>query len=362
MNSKNPVNSIKISLDCMGGDNAPLSVIKGASLISNSLNNQIKFLLFGDEEIIKQLLQKYEIKSEYEIFHSDNVVPSDLKPSSALRGMNKEYKNSSMVLAIKAVKNKLADVVVSSGNTGALMAISRFTIGMLPGIDRPAIVTCIPNEISEKFVMLDLGANIGATTDDLLQLSLMGAVFGRIILKKNSNSDLRLSLLNIGEEEIKGNDIIKNTYQTLKNLSKNNLFKFNGYLEPQNIFKNMTDVIVCDGFIGNIAIKTMEGTVSLIKKYLTLAFKSSILARIGYLFVKKSLKKTMTLIDPRNKNGAMLIGLNGIVIKSHGSADGLAFSHAINVAYELANDDINTKITHEFEKYNSDFESEEKNI
>ena len=356
MNSNNP---IRISLDCMGGDNAPLSVIEGAYISSKILKNKVKFLFFGDEVLIKQLLKQYEIESNYEIFHSENNIPNDAKPSNAMRGITREYKNSSMVLAIKAVKNEIADVIISSGNTGALMAISRFIIGMLPGIDRPAIVTCIPNEVAQKFVMLDLGANIGATTEDLLQLSFMGAVFGKIILKKHNASELRLSILNIGEEEVKGNDVIKNTYQTLKNIKTNNLFKFCGYVEPNNIFKNLADVIVCDGFIGNISLKTMEGTANMIKKYLTQAFKSSILSKIGYLLVRKSLKNTMHLIDPRNKNGAMLIGLNGIIVKSHGSADGFAFSNAITeIAYELANDDINNKIIEEFDKCDFNFEFE----
>ena len=340
-----------LAIDCMGGDNAPKCVIDGSATVSKQLKDEIKFLFFGDEEILRHLIKKADFHSEYEIHNSENDIPSDAKPSSAFRGVTREYKKSSIVLALQAIKNKEADMIISSGNTGALMTISRYILGMLPSIDRPAIVSPIPNEVAEQFVMLDLGANIGATTEDLLQLSLMGGVFAKIVLKKNL---LRLSLLNIGEEEVKGNDTIKNTYQTLKHMPQNNIFKFCGYIEPHNIFKNITDVVVCDGFIGNISLKTMEGTANMIKKYLAQGFRSSILARIGYLLVKKSLKKTMKLIDPRNKNGAMLIGLNGVVIKSHGSADDFAFAYALNFGIDLIKNDINNKIIKEIDDANFD--------
>ena len=347
---------IRIALDCMGGDNAPKSVIHGASIISEQFKDEIKFLFFGDKNIIEHLLSKYQIDCEYDIYSSENNIPNEAKPSTALRGVTREYKKSSMVLAIQSVKNNESNLILSAGNTGALMAISRYILGTLPSIDRPAIVAVIPKELSEQFVMLDLGANIGSTTEDLLQLSLMGAVFGKIVLKKTLP---RVSLLNIGEEEIKGNDTIKNTYQTLKNLQKNELFRFCGYIEPHNIFKNMTDVVVCDGFIGNIALKTMEGTASMVKKYLTQGFKSSIAGLIGYFLAKNSLKKTMSLVDPRNKNGAMLIGLNGIVIKSHGSADGFAFSNAIAVGINLIKNNVNEKIIDEIDKSDLTFDKEE---
>jgi glycerol-3-phosphate acyltransferase PlsX len=340
--------TIKIALDCMGGDHAPLSIIEGASIASKSIQSKAKFIFFGDEDVLCKIVKRFDIESEYEIHHCDSKIPSDLKPSSALRGMLREYKNSSMVEAVRAVREKTASVAISAGNTGALMAISRMSLGMLTGIDRPAIVTCIPNEIGREFVILDLGANIGANTDDLLQLALMGAVFGKIVLKKPS---LRLSLLNIGEEEIKGNDVIKNTYQTLKKLNTKDLFNFVGYTEPHNIFKDLSDIIVCDGFIGNITLKTMEGTANMIKNSLTKGFQGSFFAKIGYLLAKNSLKHTMSVIDPRNKNGAMLIGLNGIVVKSHGSADCLAFSHAMKVAYSLSSSDINSKIAYELEQH-----------
>jgi glycerol-3-phosphate acyltransferase PlsX len=349
-------NKIKIALDCMGGDNSPKSVIHGASIISEKFKDEVKFLFFGDRGIIEHLTSKYSINCEYKIIHTENNIPNEAKPSNALRGVTREYKKSSMVLSIQSVKNNESDLVVSAGNTGALMATSRYILGTLPSIDRPAIVTAIPNELSEQFIMLDLGANIGSTTEDLLQLSLMGAVFGKIILKKSLP---RVSLLNIGEEEMKGNDTIKNTYQTLKHLSNNDLFRFCGYIEPHNIFKNLTDVVVCDGFVGNVALKTMEGTASMIKKYLTQGFKSSILGWIGYFLAKNGLKKTMSLIDPRNKNGAMLIGLNGVVIKSHGSADGFAFSYAISVGINLIKNDVNKKIMNEIEKSDLMFEKEE---
>ena len=343
----NLTSSIRISFDCMGGDNAPHAIIEGAYLKSLQIGKQASFLFFGDEELVSPIIKNYDFQSNYSIHHTKSIITSESKPSTVLRGINRDFKESSMVMAVRAVKEGLADVIVSSGNTGALMVVSRMIIGMLPGIDRPAIISGIPNEVGGQFIMLDLGANIGATTEDLLQLCLMGGVFGRIIL--NKRDELRLALLNIGEEEIKGNDTIKSTYQILKN-QRSDLYKFYGYIESQNVFKDKIDVVVCDGFIGNIALKMMEGTASMIKKYLTQAFKSSILAKIGYLFVRSSLKKTMNLIDPRNKNGAMLIGLNGIVIKSHGSADSIAFSNAVGVAFELVSSKINEKIISELEK------------
>jgi glycerol-3-phosphate acyltransferase PlsX len=344
---QNPSSTISISLDCMGGDKAPHSVIEGAYIKSKQLTKKIKFLFFGDKEIVESVVKRYEFESEYEIHHAASIIQSYIKPSSVLRGIGKEFKDSSMVLAIKAVKNNQANVVVSSGNTGALMVASRVIIGMLSGIDRPAIISGIPNEVGGQVIMLDMGANIGSTTDDLLQLYLMGGVFARIILNKEP---IRLALLNIGEEEIKGNDTIKNAYHILKDQKKSEHYKFCGYVESDSILKDKVDVVVCDGFIGNIALKAIEGTASTIKKYLAQAFRSSILARIGYLFARSSLKQTLYTIDPRNKNGAMLIGLNGIVIKSHGSADSIAFANAIGVAFELAGADINTKILNELEK------------
>lgn len=348
--AQNPHSTINISLDCMGGDKAPHSVIEGAYIKSKQLTKEIKFLFFGDKEIIENVLKRYNFESAYEIHHTTSIIQSNTKPSTVVRGITREFKDSSMVLAIKAVKNNQANVIVSSGNTGALMVASRLIIGMLAGIDRPAIISGIPNEVGGQVIMLDMGANIGGTTDDLLQLYLMGGVFAHIILNK---TPIRLALLNIGEEEIKGNDTIKNAYHILKD-QKSEHYKFCGYIESDSILKDKVDVVVCDGFIGNIALKSIEGTAATIKKYLAQAFRSSILARIGYLFARSSLKQTLHTIDPRNKNGAMLIGLNGIVIKSHGSADSIAFANAIGVAYELASANINTKILNELEREQED--------
>lgn len=341
---------IVVALDGMGGDYAPYSIIDGANEAIESYRNTkiaVEYLIYGNKEVLVPLVEKYPyLNSHSTIFHSELKVESDDRPSYALRNS----KNTSMGMAINAVKQQDAHAVVSSGNTGALMAISKIALRTLPGIDRPAIVGLFP-AVDRKIVILDLGANAECNSSNLVQFAIMGDAFAKVILEKNKPS---IAMLNIGSEEIKGNEIIKSAAQILHN---QNCLNFTGYVEGDDIPRGVVDVIVADGFSGNIAIKMAEGTSFLCRKLLEKAFKSSILAKIGYLFAKKSLKDTFTKIDGRYYNGAMLIGLNGVVVKSHGGADKIAFANAIKVSVELSYHNINQKIIHEIDSVQQNIQS-----
>ena len=331
---------IVVALDAMGGDYAPSAVIEGADDALKSYRNSsidIEYLIFGDKDIISKKLDKFDyLKSHSKIIHSENKVASEDRPSYALR----KSKNTSMGMAINAVKQQDAHAVVSSGNTGALMAISKVSLRTLPGITRPAIIGLFP-AVDRKIVALDLGANAECDAENLVQFAIMGDAFAKVILKKANPT---IGLLNIGSEEIKGNEIVKSAAQILHDKEYLN---FIGYVEADDIPRGVVDVVVADGFSGNVAIKMAEGTAFLCRQLLSKAFKSSFIAKIGYLFAKKSLKETFNKIDGRYYNGAMLIGLNGIVVKSHGGADKTAFSNAVKVAVELSYQNINQKIIQE---------------
>ncbi len=334
-------NDITIALDAMGGDDAPDIVIAGAAL-ARARHPNVKFLLFGDEGRIAPLLARHaELKSAVQVHHTDSVVQSTDRPSIALR----KGRQSSMRLAINAVGDGSAGGVVSAGNTGALMAMSKFVLKMLPGIDRPAICTIMPTERG-KSVVLDLGANVDCDADNLVQFAVMGAAFAR--------TDLGLArptvgLLNIGEEEIKGNDNVKNAARILKDA--NLPFEYYGFIEGDDIAKGTTDVVVTDGFTGNVALKVAEGTAHLFRHFLRKAFTSSNAAKLGYAFARKAMNSIRDDLDPRNYNGAALIGLNGISIKSHGSTDAVGFAAAIDVAVELIEDDVTGKIIQDFDRF-----------
>ena len=331
-----------VALDAMGGDYAPFAVIEGAhrALVQQkALDDQtsIEYLIFGDLETISPLVSQFpELKASSTIIHSENKVASDDRPSYALRNS----KNTSMGMAINAVKQQKAHAVVSSGNTGALMAIAKVALRTLPGIDRPAIIGLLPT-INHKIVALDLGANTECSTNNLLQFAIMGDAFAKVILNKEKPS---IALLNIGSEEIKGSETIKSAAQILHNQE---CLNFTGYVEADDITRGVVDVVVADGFSGNVAIKMAEGTAHLCRTLLERAFKSSWLSKLGYLLAKSALKNAFKNIDGRYYNGAMLIGLNGVVVKSHGGADAIAFANAIGVTVELCKNNINQKIIQE---------------
>ena len=344
--------TLTIALDCMGGDKAPQIVIEGADQIA-SKNFNIHFLLFGDEKKIKPIINHCRyLKGRFSLIHSDQVISSDEKPSNALRRFTK----SSMRLAIDAVKDGKADVVVSAGNTGALMAISKVVLRPLPGIDRPAIVTSIPNKKNKGTVFLDMGANVECGADVLFQFAIMGQAFAKTVHKIENPS---LGVLNVGSEELKGNDNVKSVADKIRNsdLDKN----FYGYVEGDDIAKGTVDVIVTDGFTGNITLKAIEGTAKFISGVIKEGFSSTIFSKIGYLFAMNSIRRASKTVDPRFHNGAMLVGLNGVVVKSHGSTDALGFANAIKVAISLVENKINDKIIIELKQTLESIKSSEIN-
>ena len=331
-----------IAIDAMGGDFSPQAVIDGAAL---ALNHEIgfnpkanlEFLIFGDIKTVKPLIEKHETLKKFSHFtHSElKILPED-RPSYAVRN----YKNTSMGMAVAAVKDHLAHAVVSSGNTGALMAIAKTCLKTLPGIDRPAIVGLFPT-IKSKVVMLDIGANAICDSNNLVEFAIMGDAFAKVMLGKTSP---KVAILNIGSEDIKGHETVRCAAQELQGKKALN---FTGYIEADDIVRGNADVIVTDGFSGNIAIKMAEGTAYLARNLLDQTFKTNLLSRIGYLFTRKPLKQAFQKIDGRHYNGAMFIGLNGVVVKSHGGADSIAFSNAVTCAIKLSRENINNKIINE---------------
>ncbi|WP_404426782.1 phosphate acyltransferase PlsX [Thalassospira australica] len=326
-----------ISLDAMGGDHAPEMVVAGAEIALKRLPH-LKFLMFGDEARIKPLLAKYPgLEAVSEVRHASQEVTMDDKPSVALR----QRRDSSMRLAINAVKEGDAQGVVSAGNTGALMAMAKFVLKTVRGIDRPAIATYMPTQRGET-VMLDLGANIECDENNLVQFALMGEVFARILFGIEKPS---VGLLNVGIEELKGNESVKKAAAILREIDLP--IRFEGFVEGDDLAKGTVDVIVTDGFTGNVALKTAEGTARLLVHFLRETFKSSFWAKVGYLLARRSLQRFRERMDPRRYNGAMLLGLNGIAVKSHGGTDALGFSNAIGVCHDLIANRLNDTIKSE---------------
>ena len=324
----------------MGGDKAPQIVIEGADIIA-STNFNVHFLFFGDEKKIINIINHCRyLKGRYELIHTTEEVPADEKPSVALRKLTK----SSMRLAIDSVKEGKAQAIISAGNTGALMAIAKVVLRPLPSIDRPAIVTSIPSKNKKATVFLDMGANIECDSAVLFQFAVMGRAFARANLKIENP---KIGVLNVGSEELKGHEHVKNVANILRNSELKN--DFYGYVEGDDILKGTVDVVVTDGFTGNVTLKSIEGTVKFITSLVKEGFTSSIWSKIGYLFSAHSLSLATKSIDPRLHNGAMLVGLNGVAVKSHGSTDSLGFSNAIKVAISLLENKINEKIISEIQ-------------
>jgi glycerol-3-phosphate acyltransferase PlsX len=316
---------ITIALDAMGGDRAPSMVVKGAE-IALQRHPDVRFLLFGAQDAVRPLLAKLpHLGKSVTLHHTDEVVADDAKPSLALR----TGRQTSMWLAIEAVADGRADGVVSAGNTGALMAIAKFVLKMLPGIDRPAIASFFPTRRGES-VMLDLGANVECDADNLVQFALMGDVFARTVL---GLMEPTVGLLNVGSEDLKGNDAVRGASARLRGAVTP--IQFYGFIEGDDIAAGTVDVVVTDGFTGNIAVKTAEGTAKLFSEFLEAAFRHSLSARIGYLFARGALRKLRMRSDPRRYNGAMFLGLGGIAVKSHGSTDAFGFANAIGVAVDM---------------------------
>jgi glycerol-3-phosphate acyltransferase PlsX len=316
---------VTIALDAMGGDRAPDMVVKGANIALQRFP-QVQFLLFGAESRIRPVLAKLpKLAARASVHHTDEVVTDDAKPSVALR----TGRRSSMRLAIDAVAEGEADGIVSAGNTGALMAMAKFALKMLPGIDRPAMASFFPTRRGES-VMLDLGANVECDADNLVQFALMGDVFARSVLGLLQPT---VGLLNVGSEDLKGNDAVRGASARLR--SPGSPIRFYGFIEGDDIGAGTVDVVVTDGFTGNVALKTAEGTARLFAEFLRSAFKASLTARIGYMLARRSLEKLRHRMDPRRYNGAVFLGLQGIAVKSHGSADALGFANAVGVAVDM---------------------------
>jgi len=325
--------TVSISVDAMGGDFGPKITVP-ASLNFLKSHPDASITLVGNESIIKKFLKKpIESFDRLSIIHTTQFVTMDESPQSAL----KNKKSSSMRLAINLVKEGAVDAIVSAGNTGALMATGRFVLRMLPGIDRPAIASFLPNQKGTS-CMLDLGANADCTSHHLTQFAIMGSILSSVISKKKKPS---VGLLNIGSESIKGNEVTKETYELLKKSHLN----FYGNVEGNDIFKGTTDVVVCDGFVGNISLKTTEGLAKMFADFLGQEFKKNIGTKFLALFALPVLKAFKKRLDPRRYNGAAFLGINGIVVKSHGSADAFSFEHALMTAYEEANSKMIAKIS-----------------
>ncbi len=330
---------LTIALDAMGGDAAPRMVVSGANIARERFPD-VRFLMVGREAEVAPLLRRLpKLRAVTTLVHTDDVVLADAKPSVALRA----GRNSSMRLAINAVQEGKAAGVVSAGNTGALMAMAKLALKTLPGVSRPAIASYFPTLHGET-VMLDLGANIQCDADNLVDFAVMGSAFARTVL---GVPEPTIALLNVGSEEIKGHETLQEASATLR--GSHLAGHFVGYVEGDDISEGTVDVIVTDGFTGNVALKTAEGTAKLISQYIRRTFRSSPLASLGYLLARPALRKFRQRIDPRRYNGAILIGLNGIVVKSHGGTDALGFANAIGVAVDLAANDIVRKIQVDFE-------------
>jgi glycerol-3-phosphate acyltransferase PlsX len=318
---------LRIALDAMGGDFGPSVVIPGAAKALER-HPDTRYLLFGRADAINAELAKFPaLKARSTVHHTDVAVAMDDKPSQALRAGR--YK-SSMWMAIDATKKGEADVTVSAGNTGALMVMSRFCLKMMQGIDRPAIACMWPTARGESIV-LDVGASIGAEAENLVDMAIMGSAMARIVFDIERPT---VGLLNVGVEEIKGVEQVKAAGAILREANLPNL-KYIGFVEGDDIGKGTTDVVVTEGFSGNIALKTAEGTAKQIGELLKSAIKSSWMAKIGYVFASGVFDQLRRKMDPRRVNGGVFLGLNGIVVKSHGGTDGLGFASAIDVAYDM---------------------------
>lgn len=335
---------VVIALDAMGGDAAPDMVVGGAALARRRLPH-VRFLLYGDSVRLEALVARHPVLADgVEIRHTDQVVKGDDKPSNALRNA----RESSMRKAIDAVKAGDAAAAVSAGNTGALMAMSKFVLKTLKGIDRPAIITALPTA-KGSCCILDLGANVYCSAENLVQFAVMGEVFARTVLGVEKPT---IGLINIGIEVTKGNEEVKEAAAILRETTLP--IEFVGFIEGDDIAAGTVDVAVTDGFTGNVALKVAEGTAKLISGFLRESFRSSWRARMGYLLARPALALLRERTDPRRYNGAIMCGLNGIVVKSHGSTDALGFSNAIAVAVEMATHGFIEKMREDFERLRVD--------
>ena len=324
--------SVRISLDAMGGDHGPGVVVPGAALALER-HPDLRFLFFGDEALIRPLVEgRPRLRAAADVRHAPVAVRMDDRPSQALRAGR--YK-SSMWQAIQAVRDGQANAVVSAGNTGALMAMAKVCLKTMTRIERPAIAALWPTVRGES-VVLDVGATIGADAAHLVEMALMGAAMARIVFDLPRPS---VGLLNVGTEEIKGIESVKDAGRILRERDDPNL-DYRGFVEGDDLGRGTVDVVVTEGFAGNIALKTAEGTAQQLGEYLRSAMSRTLMARVGYVFARGAFEALREKMDPRKVNGGVFLGLGGIVIKSHGGADALGFASAVDMAYDMASHDL----------------------
>ncbi len=325
---------IKIAIDAMGGDGSPKKIVNGI-IHNHKINNDNFYKIFGNKEEIENYIKNKIDKNFFEIIHTTNSVKSTDSPLEAA----KRGKDTSMWMAIESVKKKDADIVISAGNTGALLVIAKLNLKMIENIDKPALSALWPNK-SGMSVVLDLGANIECNKKNLIDFSIMGASLYKSLYP---NENPNVALLNIGSEELKGNEIIKETFQELNEKSNDN-FNFAGYIEGNELMDGEVNVIVSDGFTGNVALKTAEGTANFITTELKKALSDTILGKISSLLNISNLRKFKKRLDPRLYNGAIFIGLDSPVIKSHGGTDYIGFSNSLNVCNKIIKGNLIDKI------------------
>ncbi len=328
----------RIAVDAMGGDEGVRVMVEGAAL-ARRRHERFKFLLVGDEERIKSALDNHpNLRAAAEILHAPDVVSGEEKPTQALR----RAKTTSMGLAINAVKQGDAGAAVSAGNTGALMAMAKLALRTMPGIDRPALSALLPTLGDTDLVMLDLGANTECDARNLVQFAVMGAAYARIVTGHDAP---RVRLLNIGTEETKGTGQLQEAAAILKNAADDLSILFDGYIEADKLGRGDVDVVVTDGFSGNIALKAVEGTARFVADLLRRAFASSLRSKFGFLVSRPATELLKHHLDPNNHNGAVFLGLNGVVVKSHGSASALGVANAVAVTARLLEENLTERIT-----------------
>ena len=343
---------ITIAIDAMGGEDAPKKNLEGLNIFlkKNISNNDFCINLYGDEKIINDQLKILEINnSTIKVIHTNDIVSDSESPITAV----KNSKNSSMWLSVKSQVDENADITLSAGNTGVLLVISRMILKTMKEVSKPALAGLWPSK-KDMSVVLDLGANVECDEKNLIDFSELGAALYKSIFPKKIPI---VSLLNIGSEEIKGTDVLKKTYTKLKQLSSNSNFLFNGYIEGNKLMEGDTNVIITDGFTGNIALKTAEGTAKFITDSLKKSLSENILSKISILFSYFSLKKFKSKLDPRKYNGAIFLGLNGPVVKSHGGTDAVGFYHSIDLCYRIVKGNLMSQIKNNLNHLND----EEKN-
>jgi len=343
------VGKVVLALDGMGGDNAPEVVVNGADIARERYPGS-SFLLFGDPARLKPLVDRRKgLAQALEIVPAEDAVTADDKPSFALR----RRRQSSMWLAVEAAAQGRADTVVSAGNTGALLAISMVAMRMLEGAHRPALASFMPTNRGET-VMLDLGANIECDADNLAQFAVMGSVFAQVLLGLSKPT---VGLLNVGSEELKGHEELRQAAMMLRR--EGSPVSFHGFVEGNDIGTGKVDVVVTDGFTGNVALKTIEGTAKLYTTFVREAFRTSTFAKIGYLFASGAWVKLRKRVDPRRYNGGVFLGLNGVCVKSHGGTDALGFAYAIGVAIDMVRYDYKSKLVEGLAKLHAMSSTEE---